>query len=96
MSRKVLAGTLLATLLFSLVAIADQRGNPMPEPVKLVDINSAPIEDIETIVMNELLAKKIVDNRPYANKRQLVTRRLITLEQYEEIKDRIIAKRGPQ
>ena len=96
MTRKVLAGTLLATLLFSMAAIAGQRGNPMPEPVKLVDINSAPMEDIEKIVMNELLAKKIIDNRPYANKRQLVTRRLITLEQYEEIKDRIIAKRGPQ
>ena len=96
MTRKVLAGTLLATLLFSMAAIAGQRGNPMPEPVKLVDINSAPIEDIETVVMNELLAKKIIDNRPYANKRQLVTRRLITLEQYEEIKDRIIAKRGPR
>ena len=68
----------------------------MPPSVKLVDINSAPMEDIETVVMNELLAKKIIDNRPYANKRQLVTRRLITPEQYEEIKDRIIAKRGPQ
>ena len=96
MTQKVLAGTLLATLLFSMTANAGQRGNTMPEPVKLVDINSAPMEDIESIVLNELLAKKIVDNRPYANKRQLVTRRLITLEQYEEIKDRIIARRGPQ
>ncbi len=96
MSRKILAGTILATLLFSMAATAGQRGNPMPEPVKLVDINSAPMEDIETVVMNELLAKKIIDNRPYANKRQLVTRKLITFEQYEEIKDRIIAKRGPQ
>ena len=31
MSRKILAGTIVATLLFSMAAIAGQRGNPMPD-----------------------------------------------------------------
>jgi len=42
------------------------------------------------------LAKKIVEGRPYRNKRDLVTRQLLTKEQYDKVKDLIVAKRYPQ
>jgi hypothetical protein len=43
--------------------------------------------------MDADLAKKIIENRPYANKRQLLTRKLVSMEEYDEIKDRIVARR---
>jgi DNA uptake protein ComE-like DNA-binding protein len=67
-----------------------------PETPPLVDINSAPVEQIEAIVQNEALAAKIVEGRPYANKRQLLTRNLVTSEEYEKIQNRIIARQVQQ
>ena len=93
MIRKVFVGLFLVTLMCSMTLSAQQRGNSQSTPAKIVDINSAPLEEIETVVMNEDLAKKIIDNRPYANKRQLLTRKLVSMEQYDEIKDRIVARR---
>jgi len=59
----------------------------------VIDINSAPLAALEGIVQDEGLAQRIIENRPYANKRQLLSRRLVLAEQYDEIKDRIIARR---
>ena len=93
MFRKILAGTLLFTFLLGIAAFAAQSSDSRPTPVMVVDINSAPLEEIEKVVLDEGLAQRIIDNRPYANKRQLVSRQLMSLEDYDEIKDRIIARR---
>ena len=58
-----------------------------------VDINSASLDEIAEIFEDEQLSEKIVEGRPYANKRQLLTRDLVTLEEYDRIKDRIVARR---
>jgi competence protein ComEA len=65
---------------------------PINEP-KVVDINAAPESDIVAIGIDRAIAKKIVEGRPYRNKRDLVTRQLLTKEQYEKVKDSIVAKR---
>ena len=93
MFRKILTGTLLFTFLLGIAAFGAQSSDSRPAPVMIVDINSAPLEEIEEVVRDEDLAKRIIDNRPYANKRQLVSRQLMSLEDYDEIKDRIIARR---
>ena len=94
MFRRTLAGTLLLTLLFGLSVLTPHEGQAQSTPtLMLVDINSAPLADIEAIVRDESLARRIIDNRPYSNKRQLVSRQLVSLEQYDEIKDRIVARR---
>ena len=93
MSRKVFASTLLFTLLLTTVAFAAQSSDSRPAPVMIVDINSALLGEIEDVVQDEDLAKRIIDNRPYANKRQLVSRQLMSLDDYDEIKDRIVARR---
>ena len=85
--KRAFMATIAIMLLSSGFAIAQER-------IVIVDINSASVEEIEEIVIDELLAQRIVENRPYANKRQLVSRELVTLEQYDEIKDRIVARRG--
>jgi hypothetical protein len=33
-----------------------------------------------------------VDSRPYRNKRDLLTRNLLTMDQYEKVKDLIVAR----
>ena len=96
MSRNSFFRTLfLGLLLFSLFPNVAMFAQDRAPTVALIDINTAPLVDIQRVVLNDLLAKTIVDNRPYANKRQLVTRRLMTAEDYDKIKDRIVA-RQPQ
>lgn len=67
---------------------------PPQTPPALVDINSASLEEIQSVVSDETLAKQIIEKRPYANKRQLVSRDLLSEEDYEKIKDRIVARRS--
>jgi competence protein ComEA len=61
---------------------------------KIVDINAAGETEIVSIGIDRALAKKIVEGRPYRNKRDLVTRQLLTKEQYEKYKDSLVAKRA--
>ena len=60
---------------------------------KIVDINTAPESDIVAVGIERAVAKKIVEGRPYRNKRDLVTKQLLTKEQYEKFKNSIVAKR---
>jgi DNA uptake protein ComE-like DNA-binding protein len=59
---------------------------------KIVDINSAPEADIVAVGIDKTAAKKIVEGRPYRNKRDLLTRQLLTRDQYEKVKDLLVAK----
>ena len=79
-------GALLLTL-FMAAWSADAR------PV-LIDINSATIGELETLPgIQDGWARAIVKNRPYANKEQLVTRKVISPAAYRRISALIIARR---
>jgi DNA uptake protein ComE-like DNA-binding protein len=59
----------------------------------LIDINSASATELKAIPgVGDAFAAKIIAARPYANKAQLVARKVIPVPLYEQIKDRIIAK----
>ncbi len=59
-----------------------------------IDINTASADQLKAIPgFNKTVIDKLVANRPYANKKQLVTKDVISESNYEEIKDSIIAKR---
>jgi competence protein ComEA len=59
----------------------------------LIDINTAPIEQLKSLPgIGDAYSKKIVDGRPYANKTQLVSRKIVPQSTYDNIKDKIIAK----
>lgn len=98
----MLRRNLLALLVLSLLATAafGAQVKDMPKtPVKpvnrsaaIVDINTAPEADIVAVGIDRAVAKKIVDGRPWRNKRDLLTKQLLTKEQYEKFKDSIVAK----
>ncbi len=58
-----------------------------------VDINSATDAELKGIPgLGDAYIAKIVVNRPYANKAQLVSRKILPESVYEKVKDRIVAK----
>jgi hypothetical protein len=60
---------------------------------KTLDINSSPPSEFVAIGIGQDVATKIVNGRPYRSKRDLVTRQVMTLEQYDKFKDSLVAKR---
>ncbi len=98
--RKFLGMTLLA-LVWTVALGAQVKEMPRPpvktlNAAKIVDINTAPEADIAAVGIDKPVAKKIVEGRPYRNKRDLMTRQLLTKEQYEKVKDLIVAKQPPK
>lgn len=62
---------------------------------ELVDINSASDAELKAIPgLGDAYIAKIVVNRPYANKTQLVSKKVLPESVYEKIKDKIIAKQA--
>lgn len=91
-------GTLGTMGTMGTVALAAQVKEMPKTPVrtiapKPVDINTALEAEIAAVGIERAVAKKIVEGRPYQNKRDLVTRQLLTSEQYEKVKEFIVAKR---
>ena len=94
---------LLAILVILLVlaggAVA-QTKDPTKAPAKaesakqqLVDINSASADELKAIPgVGDAYSKKIVDNRPYKRKDELVKKKVVPQATYDKIKDHIIAK----
>ena len=99
MLRKSFAEIVVLVLMAAAVVGAQVKELPRtpirPLNASIVDINSATEADIAAVGIDRPAAKKIVEGRPYRSKRDLVTRQLLTLEQYNKVKDTIVAKRPP-
>lgn len=69
---------------------AEKKAEPM-------DINSASAKDLATLKgIGEVRAKAIVKGRPYKGKDELVEKKIIPQNVYDDIKDEIIAKQKPE
>ena len=98
MLRRNLVGIVVLALVWTVALGAQVKEMPRTpiKPInapKAVDINTAAEADIIAVGIAGPVARKIVEGRPYRNKRDLVTRQLLTQEQYEKFKDLLVAKR---
>ena len=70
-------------------ATAAPKGEPM-------DINSASEKELSTLKgIGEVRAKAIVKGRPYKGKDELVQKKIVPQNVYDDIKDQIIARQDP-
>jgi competence protein ComEA len=99
---------LLVIGLFSLSTVSVPAGwaqatKPAPAPSKPatkdsmshepLDLNTASEDQLKTIPgIGESYAKKIVQNRPYKRKDELVQKKILPQATYDKIKDHVVAK----
>jgi DNA uptake protein ComE-like DNA-binding protein len=100
MLRRNLVG-LLVLALAGTIAFGAQVKEMPKTPVKpinpspsIIDINAAPEAEIVSVGIDRAIAKKIIEGRPWRNKRDLLTKQLLTKDQYEKVKDSLVAKRA--
>lgn len=74
-------------------AVAAESTPPASAPAAPVDINSATEAELRTLPgIGEAYAQKIIKNRPYAKKDQLLSKSVVPGATYKKIKDLVVAK----
>ena len=67
----------------------------VPTRIKPLDINSASMDNLKALPgITETYAQKIVENRPYQKKDELISKKIVPDATFKKIKDRIIAVQG--
>jgi len=96
--------TLVVTVLLALALAAPAgaqgkkaaKAAPAPsasEKTQLIDLNSASKDELKTLEgVGDATAQKIIDNRPYKNKTQLVSKKVVSQSVYSKISGKVIAK----
>ena len=68
---------------------------PAAAKMEMIDINSATEAELKAIPgIGDEYSKKIIAGRPFSNKSQLLSKKIIPKPVYDKIKDMIIAKQA--
>jgi DNA uptake protein ComE-like DNA-binding protein len=90
-----LACVVLGLGLFAQTKTDSKSSKPSKPATALVDINSATKAELKDLPgIGDAYSQKIIDGRPYANKTQLVSKKIVPQATYDKIRDQIIAKQG--
>jgi len=90
-----LAGSSVLTAQTKPPASQGTKTTPLPK-LKPIDINTAAEDDFVLVGIDRAAAKKIVQARPFRSKADLVSKQLLTKEQYDKVKDMLVAKQPPK
>lgn len=72
---------------------SDARSTAAAPKVDAVDINSATAAELKMLPgVSDGDAAKIIQGRPYSDKSQLVSKKVVSEPTYEKIKDHVVAK----
>jgi DNA uptake protein ComE-like DNA-binding protein len=72
---------------------ADAKNIAQTDQEQYVNINKASKNPLMTLPgINDFIAQKIIDNRPYKNKEEFKAKKIIPADLYEKIKNRIITR----
>ena len=55
----------------------------------LIDLNSANADQLKNVGLSPETQERLIDNRPYRNKLELVSRMVLSQDEYAVIKDRV-------
>lgn len=74
---------------------SDARGTATAPKADMVDINSATAAELKMLPgLTDSDASKIIQGRPYLDKSQLVSKKVVSEPTYEKIKDHVVAKQS--
>ena len=104
-TKKFFARMILSFLLLSCFIVA--TGSPARSAtvvpaapagaVDKLDINTATADQLKALPgVGDAYSAKIIAGRPYANKTQLISKKIVPQATYDKIKDMIIAKQPPK
>lgn len=86
-----------ATASTSATASASATASTTAEKAALLDINSATKKELSELPkIGDVRSAAIIKGRPYKGKDELVSKKILTEDVYNGIKDRVIAKQKPQ
>ena len=74
---------------------AASKQSEKAKPAGKLDINAATKEELDALPgIGEAYSQKIIDNRPYRAKNELLTKKVVPRSTYEKIKNEIVAHKA--